>query len=71
MRIGVIVGAALIVIGGLILAGSIHYTTSHDVVDVGAMRLSTDEKKPVSPWVGGVLALAGLGLIFSSGSRKR
>jgi len=66
-----IVGAALILLGGIIIARGVQYSTSHNVVDLGGLRLSVDEKKPVSPLIGGVVALVGLGLVFSAGSRKR
>ena len=70
-RIAMIVGAALILLGGIIIARGVQYSTSHNVVDLGGLRLSVDEKKPVSPLIGGVVALVGLGLVFSAGSRKR
>jgi predicted transporter len=70
MRIRALLGAAMILAGGLILARGISYTTRTDVVNLGSVRVSTDEKKPVAPWIGGVVALAGLALIFAGGSRK-
>lgn len=70
MRFRALIGAALILVGGIIIARGVHYTTRHNVVDLGDVRLSMDEQKPVSPWLGGVLALVGLGLVFSGGSRR-
>ena len=70
-RLGVIVGAILILVGGIVIARGVSYTTSHDVVDLGGIRVTADEKKPVAPWIGGVAALVGLVLVFSGGSRKR
>jgi len=66
-----IIGAALILVGGIVIARGVSYTTSHNVVDIGGIRVSADEKKPVAPWIGGVVALVGLALVFSGGSRKR
>ena len=66
-----LLGAALILLGGIIIARGLHYTTTHNVVDLGGVRVSMDEQKPVSPLVGGVVALVGLGLVFSVGSRRR
>ncbi len=71
MRFSMIIGAALLVLGGVIVARGVSYTTSHNVVDLGGIRIAADEKKPVSPWIGGVVALVGLGLVFSGGPRKR
>ncbi|MES1259452.1 MAG: hypothetical protein ABUL71_02570 [Gemmatimonadota bacterium] len=70
-RIMMAIGAALILLGGIIIARGVQYSSSHNVVDLGGLRLSVDEKKPVSPLIGGVVALVGLGLVFSAGSRKR
>jgi len=64
-----LIGAVMILGGGFILARGLTYTTRHNVVDLGVVRVSADEKKPVSPWIGGVLALAGLTLIFAGGRK--
>jgi hypothetical protein len=71
MRMRLLLGAALILIGGIILARGLHYTSTHDVLDLGGVRVSTSEAKPVAPWIGGVIALAGLVLVFSGNGRKR
>ena len=70
MRLITLVGAALLVLGGVIVARGVHYSASHDVVDLGGVRVSVDERKPVAPWIGGVIALVGLGLVFSGGRRR-
>ncbi len=41
-------------------ARGFHYTTHKDVVDVGGVRVSTDNQTEVPRWVGGGLALAGV-----------
>lgn len=70
MRLRVLIGAVLILAGGFIIARGVRYTASHDVVDLGGVRVSVDEQEPLSPWIGGVAALAGLALLFSGGSRR-
>ena len=70
-QIRLLIGAALILVGGIAIARGLSYTTSHDVVDLGGIRVTADEKKPIAPWIGGVAALVGLALVFTSGSRKR
>jgi hypothetical protein len=70
-QLRVLFGAVLILLGGIVIARGVSYTTSRNVVDLGGIRVSADEKKPVAPWIGGIAALAGLALVFTSGSRKR
>ena len=70
MKLRIVFGAALILFGGYILARGLSYTTRTNVVDLGGVRVSADEKKPVPPWIGGVVALAGLGLVFTGGGRR-
>ena len=65
-----LLGAALILAGGIIIAGGLRYTEKHNVVDLGGIRISADEKKPIPTWVGGVAAIAGLALVFAGGKRK-
>jgi hypothetical protein len=71
MRLRLIFGALLILLGGVILARGLHYNSTHDVVDMGSMRVSLSESKPIAPWIGGVVALAGLLLVFSGGAARR
>lgn len=71
MRIRLLLGAALVLVGGIILARGLHYNSTHDVLDLGGVRVSTSEAKPVAPWIGGVVALVGLVVVFSGDGRKR
>ncbi len=70
MRWSLLLGVALILAGGVVVAKGLNYNSKHDVIDLGQLRVSVDEKKPVPPWIGGVAALAGLVLVFAGGSRK-
>lgn len=71
MRLRVVIAVLLIVVGGLILAGKFSWSRSNDVVNLGSVRVSTTEKQPIPPWIGGVLAGAGLLLVFAGGARQR
>jgi hypothetical protein len=70
MRLRMLIAAGLILVGGIVIARGVHYTTRHNVIDMGDVHVAMDEQRPVSPWIGGVLALVGLGLVVSSGSRR-
>jgi predicted transporter len=71
MRARALIGAAMILVGGFILARGLSYSRRTDVVNLGAVRVSTEEKQTIPPWIGGVLAVAGLAVIFSGGGRSR
>lgn len=66
MKTMTLIGIILIVLGvvGLIYGG-ITYTSSKNVVEVGSMRVSVDEKRqiPLSPIAGAVAVAAGVVLI--------
>lgn len=70
MALRTIIGALLILLGGIILARGLHYNSTHDVVDLGGVRVSVNQDKPISPWIGGVIALAGLAVVFGGGRRR-
>ena len=69
MRARALIGAAMILVGGFILARGLSYTKRKDVVNLGAIRVSTDEKQAIPSWIGGALAVAGLVVIFTGGGR--
>lgn len=71
MPLRLLLGVLLILFGGYTLARGFHYTTRKDVVDLGGVRVSTDNQTDVPRWVGGGLALAGLVLVFSGGRRRQ
>ena len=67
-----IVGIILIVLGAIgLIYGGITYTSSKDVVDLGAVHLEVDQQKhiPLSP-IFGAVAL-GLGTILIFAGRRR
>jgi hypothetical protein len=70
MRIRIILGAVLILAGGYILARGLSYTSKENVVDLGGLRLTAEERHPVPTWAGGLLAIAGLVLVVSGSSRR-
>lgn len=70
MKLNLVIGVVLILGGGFILARGLSYTTKKDVVDLGVVKVSTDEKKAIPPWIGGVVAVVGLGLVFAGGRKN-
>lgn len=67
-----IAGIILIVLGALALAyGGFTYTRSEEVLDVGPISASVEnrERVPISPIAGGIAIALGIGLMIA-GSRK-
>ena len=71
MRTRTILGAVLILAGGYILARGLSYTSKENVVDLGGLRISAEERHAVPTWAGGLVAIAGLVLVVSGSSFRR
>ncbi len=68
-----ILGIALIVLGIIGLAwGGITYTRRRDTINVGPISATVQQKEtfPISPVVGGIALLAGIGLLVAGGKRR-
>jgi hypothetical protein len=66
-----IVGIVLVLLGGFILVRGATYTSKRDVLKIGPIETSLEEKKSVPPWVGGIAVAAGVGLIVAGARRRR
>ena len=67
-----IVGIILIVLGALALIyQGITYTRRRQVVDLGPIQATAEEEEtiPIPPIVGGILLVAGVGLVIAGGKR--
>ena len=72
MKLSVILGIVLIVLGGLALAyQGITYIDREEVVDLGPIEVQTEQKKtfPLPPVLGVIALAGGIGLVVY-GSRK-
>jgi hypothetical protein len=70
MRIAGIILVVLGVIG--LLYGGITYTRSKKTVSVGPLSATVQEREtfPISPVLGGIALVAGIGLILAGGRRR-
>jgi drug/metabolite transporter (DMT)-like permease len=66
MRIGTVLGAALLVLGAFIAVRGLNYTRNRSVLKIGDLEAKVEEQRAIPAWVGGALALAGIGLIAYS-----
>ena len=64
------VGLALIVIGAAVYLRGGSFTSKREVLTIGDVSVSADEKRPIAPWVAGLAVLAGIALMTTGARRK-
>lgn len=70
MRPLMIAGLVLLALGAFVLVRGGSFTTRKEVLKVGDVKVTANERQSLPPWVGGVALLAGAGLLVA-GARKR
>ena len=70
MRPLALVGILLLVLGAFVLFRGFSYKSKDEVLRVGDLKASVEEKHAVPTWVGGVAVIAGLVLI-GAGMKRR
>ena len=70
MRPAAIIGIVLLVLGAFVLFRGATYKSKDEVLRVGDLKASVEERHAVPTWVGGVALVAGIVLI-ASGMRRR
>ena len=71
MRQLVIAGVVLVGLGAFLFFRGGSFTTKHDVLQVGDVKVSADEKQSIPPWLGGAAMVVGVALIVVAGAQKR
>lgn len=69
MRIPLLAGVALIIVGAFLFFGG-SFTSSRDVLSVGDLTVTADESHSVQPWIAGLVLLAGVALVVVEVGRK-
>ena len=71
MRQLVIAGIVVLVLGALVvLFRGLSFSSRHEVLKVGDLKVTATEQQSIPPWVGGAAMVLGVGLIVA-GARKR
>ena len=70
MRPLALVGILLLVLGAFVLFRGFSYKSKDEVLRVGDLKASVEERHAVPTWVGGVAVIAGLVLI-GAGMKRR
>jgi hypothetical protein len=68
--ISLVAGVALLAVGAFILIRGPNVTTRRDVLEVGDVKITADQRQAIPPWAGGVAVAAGIALVVA-GARKR
>ena len=65
-----LVGIALLVGGGFVLLKGGYFTTQRQVVTLGGLQVSAEQRNKVEPWVAGLALVAGTALTIAGMTRK-
>ena len=63
MKMTTLLGVVLIVAGGFLIVRGASFTSRREVLDVGGLTVSAEERRPISPWIGAVVLLGGAALV--------
>jgi hypothetical protein len=70
MRLPTLAGIGLIVVGVIILLFGGSFTTRENVMEMGGITVTAEERNPILPWVGGIAVIAGIGLVVVGARRQ-
>ena len=70
MRPQALVGIILLVIGAFILFRGMTYKSKDEVLKVGDLKASVEQKHTVPTWAGGVALVAGI-VLLAGGMKRR
>jgi hypothetical protein len=70
MRQFLIAGIVIFGLGAFVLLRGASFTSHRDVLKVGDLQVSAEERQMIPPWVGGAAMVLGVALIVA-GARRR
>jgi uncharacterized membrane protein len=70
MKVITIVGIVLIAAGAFLVFRGASFTSREEVLDVGPLTVTAEERRPISPWIGAVVLLGGVALVIQGVRRK-
>ncbi|MFA5865537.1 MAG: hypothetical protein WC975_12730 [Phycisphaerae bacterium] len=69
MKLSVIIGILVAVLGAVLAFRGISYPSDRSVVQVGGFQASVEERREIPAWVGGIAIVGGLALVVAGISR--
>ena len=70
MRQFLIAGLVIFGLGAFVLLRGASFTSRRDVLKVGDLQISADQRQSVPPWLGGAAMVVGVALVVA-GTRRR
>jgi uncharacterized membrane protein (DUF441 family) len=70
MRPQALIGIILIVIGAFVVFRGVSYKSKDEVLKVGDLKASVEQKRAVPAWAGGVAIAAGIVLLVGGMKRR-
>jgi uncharacterized membrane protein (DUF441 family) len=70
MRPSALIGIILIVIGAFVVFRGVSYKSKDEVLKVGDLKASVEQKRAVPAWAGGVAIAAGIVLLVGGMKRR-
>jgi hypothetical protein len=70
MRPSLIVGILLLVLGAFLLVRGGSFTSRENILSVGELEVTAEERETIPPWVGAGVLVVGLVVIVSGLGKK-
>ena len=71
MRTSAIAGLVLIIVGAFLFYRGGSFSTREDVLKVGDVKISTEERHTIEPWVAGAAVVGGIVLLLAGSAARK
>lgn len=71
MKPSMIVGILLAVVGAVIVFRGVSMREREDIVRIGDVRISAEQRRSIPPWVGAAAIVGGMALVIAGTKRSQ
>jgi hypothetical protein len=71
MRASAIAGLVLVIIGAFLFFRGGSFSTREDLLKVGDLKVSTEERHTIEPWVAGAAVVGGIVLLVAGAAARK